>query len=361
METKLKPRQSDDPQFRNALSPGMEKRHINNDAWIALHSEQVLEPEMPIIDAHHHLYKRPGFDYFFDEYLADISTGHNIRGTVYVDCGTMYRTTGPEHMRVVGEVEFVNKFSEKSATGGYGPVQICAAIISSADVTLGSRVAEVLDAQISASLYYRGIRVTTKWDPNAVLNTGRFLVPPGLMKDSDFRAGFAELRPRKLSFDAMVFFHQLLELADLARAFPETTIVLNHIGGLVANSQPYLAQRDEAIALWKMGIAELGKCENVFVKLGGLGMPYLGYGFDLLDRPAHSETLAAAWGPYFHFCIDAFGPDRCMFESNYPPDKQTANYPTLWNAFKRVTHGYSSAERHSLFFSSAAKAYRLSI
>ena len=180
------------------------------------------------------------------------------------------------------------------------------------------------------------------------------------MQDRDFRAGFATLAPRKLSFDAIIYHPQILELAELARAFPDTTIVLNHIGGLIAYTRTYLARKEEAIAQWRTSMAELAKCPNVFVKLGGLGMPYLGLGFDKLETPASSQRLAESWGPLFAHCIDKFGPARCMFESNFPPDNGSVDYPVIWNTFKRVAAGYSADEKRALFHGTAAKAYRLS-
>jgi predicted TIM-barrel fold metal-dependent hydrolase len=208
---------------------------------------------------------------------------------------------------------------------------------------------------------FRGIRVSTKWDSDEDLNTTRYIVPRGLMQDRDFRAGFATLAPRKLSFDAMIYHPQILELADLAHAFPDTTIVLNHIGGLIAFTRSYVTRKEEAIAQWRSSMAELAKCPNVFVKLGGLGMPYLGLGFDKLEAPASSAELAESWGPLFAYCIEKFGPDRCIFESNFPPDRDSVDYPIIWNAFKRIAARYSADEKRALFYGAAAKAYRLKL
>jgi predicted TIM-barrel fold metal-dependent hydrolase len=169
------------------------------------------------------------------------------------------------------------------------------------------------------------------------------------------------LAPRKLSFDAMIYHPQIPELTELARAFPDTTIVMNHIGGLLAWTRSYLPRKEEAIAQWRSSISELAKCPNVFVKLGGLGMPYLGLGFDKLAAPASSAQLAESWGPLFAHCIDQFGPDRCMFESNFPPDRDSVDYPVIWNAFKRIAARYSTDEKRALFYGAAAKAYRLSL
>jgi predicted TIM-barrel fold metal-dependent hydrolase len=263
-------------------------------------------------------------------------------------------------MAPVGEVEFANGVAAMAASGSYGSTLICAGIVGSADISVGAEVAQVLDAEIAAGGgRFRGIRVTTKWDADDSLNTGRYIVPRDLMQDRDFRAGFATLAPRKLSFDAMIYHPQILELAELARAFPDTTIVLNHIGGLIAWTRNYLARKDEAIAQWRASMAELAKCPNVFVKLGGLGMPYLGLGFDKLATPASSEQLAASWGPLFAHCIDKFGPGRCMFESNFPPDNGSVDYPVIWNTFKRIAAGCSADEKRELFYGTAAKVYRL--
>lgn len=328
--------------------------------WRSLHREGILEPDLPIVDAHHHLWERAGHRYLLDEYLADARTGHNIAASVFVECGSFHRKTGDVAMAPVGEIEFANGVAAMAASGAYGGTLVCAGIVGTADISVGSDVARVLDAEIAAGGdRFRGIRYSTKWDADAELNTTRHVVPRGLMQDRNFRAGFAMLAPRELSFDAMIYHPQIPLLAELARAFPDTTIVLNHIGGLIASTRSYLGRRDEAIAQWRSSMAELAKCPNVFVKLGGLGMPYLGFGFDKLEAPAPSEQLAKSWGPLFEHCIETFGPGRCMFESNYPPDGGSVDYPVLWNAFKRIAARYSADEKRALFYDTAVKVYRL--
>lgn len=330
--------------------------------WLSLHREEILEPELPIIDAHHHLWMRPGNRYLVDDFRGDAERGHDIRASVFVECGSFYRKTGPALMTPVGEVEFANGVGAMTASGAYGNTLICAGIVGGADMRVGAEVARVLDAQIAAAPErFRGIRFSTKWDADESLNVTRYTPPRGYMKDRDFRVAFAQLAPRKLSFDAMIYHPQLLELADLARTFSDTTIVLNHIGGLIAHTRTYLSRKDEAIAQWRSGMVELAKCSNVFVKLGGLGMGYLGLGLDKLDKPAPSQQLAEAWGPLFEHCIEAFGPERCMFESNYPPDGGSADYPVIWNTFKRIAAKYSADEKRALFYGTAAKAYRLKL
>jgi len=332
----------------------------DNAKWRAQHREDILEPELPIVDPHHHLWDRAGNRYLLDDFLADAKSGHNIKASVFVECGAFYRKGASALMAPVGQVEFANGVAAMAASGSYGETLVCAGIVGTADLRLGAGAAEALDAQIAAAGgRFRGIRFITKWDADEELNTGRYAPPPGLMQDRGFRAGFALLSPRKLSFDAMVYHPQHLELADLARAFPDTTIVVNHCGGLLALTRTYLDRKDEAIASWRSSIAELAKCPNVFIKLGGLGMPYLGFGLEKLEKPASSERLAAVWGPYFEHCIDRFGADRCMFESNFPPDRESVDYPVLWNAFKRVAARCSAAEKRALFYGAAAKAYRL--
>lgn len=362
MPSKLPPRTADDHQRHAASTVTGAHSAASRAQWRAQTREDILEPDLPIIDPHHHLWDRPGNRYLLDEFLADARSGHNIKASVFVDCGSFYRKHGPAEYATVGEVEFANGIAAMAASGSYGDTRVCAGIVSSADISVGAEVGRVLDALIAAAGgRFRGIRVTTKWDADETLNTGRYIVPRGLMADADFRAGFATLAPRKLSFDAMVYHPQILELAELARAFPDTTIVLNHIGGLIAYTRTYAARRDEAIALWRSSMAQLAKCANVCVKLGGLGMAYLGMGFDKLDQPASSETLAAAWGPYYGYCIEQFGPNRCMFESNFPPDGDSVSYPVIWNAFKRIAANYSADEKRALFYGTAAKAYRLNL
>lgn len=356
MPSKLRLRQAS---HASGPSPEEQQRRAQ---WRASLREEVLEPDRPIIDPHHHLWDRPGNRYLLDDYLNDARSGHAIRATVFVECGAFYRKTGPSETASVGEVEFANGIAAMAASGVYDGPLVCAGIVGTADISVGAEVAPVLDTLIAAGGgRFRGIRATTKWDADEALNNSRYVIPRNLMQDADFRAGFAMLAPRKLSFDAMIYHPQIPELAELARTFPDTTIILNHIGGLVAHTRTYLARKDEAIGAWRTSMTELARCPNVFVKLGGLGMPYLGLGFDKLPAPASSEQLARAWGPLFEHCIEQFGPRRCMFESNFPPDRESVAFPVIWNAFKRIAARYSADEKHALFFGTAAKVYRLDL
>ena len=331
-------------------------------AWLAKKpSEAALEPELPIIDPHHHFWHTEHRGkYFLPELLADISGGHNIVSTVFLECQAMYRATGPVEMRPVGEVEFVNGIAAMSASGQYGSCRVAEAIIGHADLTIGTRVREVLEAEIAAGNgRFRGIRHGVAFDPNE--SVGKFasrFVPQHQVLAPDFRQGFAELAKLGLSFESWQYHPQLPDAIDLARAFPDTTIILNHVGGVLGVG-PYAGKRAEILASWRKDITEMAKCPNVNVKLGGLGMTSFGFGFHLRDMPPSSAELADAWRPYIEHCIEAFGPERCMFESNFPPDKQSCGYTELWNAFKHITAGTSAAEKKALYSGTAARVYRI--
>ena len=335
-------------------------RRTADPVWLARTSEEILDPQLPIIDPHHHLYDQPGNLYLFDDLRADVQSGHNVRATVYVQGGSMYRAGGEPAMAPVGEVEFANGVAAMAASGAYGAARLCAGIVGFADLALGEHVAPTLDAEIAAGGgRFRGVRFTTKWDPDEAIRGARRTLPPGFLGDAGFRRGFAALAARGLSFDAWVVHPQLGDVADLARAFPDTPIIVNHCGGLMAAVGVYAARREDSIAQWGASMAALAGCANVAVKLGGLGMPNMGLGLHRRPAPASSEELAALWRPYIEPCIELFGPDRCMFESNFPPDKHGASYAVLWNAFKRLTAGHTPSEKRALFAATAARIYRL--
>jgi predicted TIM-barrel fold metal-dependent hydrolase len=328
--------------------------------WLAQWREETLEPGLPIVDPPHHLWDVPDWDtrYLLDELLADLRSGHNIVATVFLQCWSMHRADGPESMRPVGETEFVNGIAAMSASGNYGPTRVCAGIVGTADLQLGERVTEVLEAHIRAGGgRFRGIRHSVAWD--AVLPASS-TVPPGLLGDVAYRAGFAQLAPLGLSFDAWLYHPQLPELTALAREFPETPIVLNHIGAPLGVG-PYAQQRDEVFTTWAASMRELATCPNVHVKLGGLGMGRYGNGFHEQPRPPSSEVLAAVSKPYIQTCIEAFGASRCMFESNFPVDKGAYTYAAYWNACKLLARGASAGEKADLFHGTAARFYRLDL
>jgi L-fuconolactonase len=335
--------------------------------WLDLHSEDILEPALPIIDPHHHVWdketrfaggKQPR--YMIDELSADVNSGHNVRATVHVQCGRMYRADGDPDFRPVGETEFVTGVAAMSATGLYGPARLCAGIVGFADLRIGPKVQDVLEAHIrAAGGRFRGIRQMSAWHPDQrMLSAIPLDVPEGLLRHGKFREGFARLVKLGLSFDAWLYFTQIADVVDLARAFPDATIVLDHLASPLGVG-PYAGKRDEVFAAWHGSIKELARHPNVAVKLGGLGMKIIGFGFHEQPRPPSSLELAQAWRPHIEASIAAFGPDRCMFESNFAVDRESYSYPVLWNAFKRLAAQYSGDEKAALFSRTAARIYRL--
>jgi L-fuconolactonase len=334
-----------------------------NQSWLAQTVEAPLETELPICDPHHHLWDhqtgRTQPRYLIDEIVADVSSGHNIVSTVFIECGAMFKTDGPEALRPIGETEFVNGIAAMSASGRYGTTRIAAGIIGTAHLRLGDAAGAVLDAQIAAGGgRFRGIRLGAAWDPNDSVPSHRTKPGQGLLLRDDFRAGFAQLAPRKLTFEAWLYHHQIPDVTSLARAFPGTTIILNHFGGPLGIG-PYAGRADEVHAEWRKSISELATCPNVVAKLGGINMEINGFGWHERSRPPGSQELAEATRRYYEFTIEKFGVDRCMFESNFPVDKASCSYTVLWNSFKRLTSGYSAAERAKLFHDTAARVYRL--
>jgi L-fuconolactonase len=331
-----------------------------DEAWLAKRPpEPILEPELPIVDTHHHLWERGGHRYFLHEFLADAQTGHNLVASVFEECEAMYRATGPEEMRPVGQTEFVAGIAAMSDSGRYGPARVARGIVGFADLTLGDRVEPVLEANIRASGgRFRGVRHSAAWDASDVIGNSRTAGGPHLFQQAEFRAGFARLQALGLSLDAWVFHPQLADVVDLARAFPSAHIVSVHCGGPLGYG-PYEGKRDEVFKTWKAGITELAKCPNVTMKLGGMMMRLAAYDYRTAPAPPTSEELAALWRPYIETCIELFGADRCMFESNFPVDKMGIGWAALWNAFKRITSGASPAEKLALFSGTARRVYRL--
>ncbi len=331
--------------------------------WGKRVSEPALEPELPIIDAHHHLWNDAHLGrYMIDELMADIdASGHKVLGTVFTEVGTMYRADGPAELMPVGEAEFANGQAAMGASGHYGATRACAGILGHADLTLGDAVRPVLEALIAAGNgRLRGIRHGVCWD---VGNAGKYVrrkMPQHAVLDPAFRRGFAQLAPLGLSFESWQFHPQLDDTVDLLRAFPETKVILNHAGGLLL-IPPYDKNPREVFDTWRKSIRELAQFPNLSIKLGGLGMFYAGSTFHLRDAPPSSEEVAQAWRPVIETCIEAFGPDRCLMESNFPVDKQTCSYGVLWNAMKRITRNFSPGEKAAMYWGTAARVYRLDI
>ena len=273
----------------------------------------------------------------------------------------MYRVDGPAEMRPVGEIEFANGVAAMSASGGYGKPRVCSGIVGHADLMLGAPVKKVLEAMIGlGGGRFRGIRYIASMDPDQAAWGATAVRPMGLLRDKRLREGFAQLAPLGLSFDAWVYHPQLGDVVDLARAFPQTPICLNHVGGAIGLGR-YKGKRDAVFADWSQRIKELAACPNVHVKLGGLGMRVFGFDVHEKDQPPSSELLAGLWRPYVETCIAAFGANRAMFESNFPVDKGSYGYGVFWNACKRLVQGASAAEKADLFHGTASRFYRLGL
>ncbi len=326
------------------------------DQWLARTVEDAIEPELPICDPHHHLWDHPTDRYLLDELHADTGAGHNVVRTVFVECMSAYRPDGPETMRPVGETEFVAEIAAASAAAG-GPE--IAGIVSYADLRLGPGVEDVLAAHAEAGEgRFRGIRHATSWDADPSVHNAHTDPTEHLMADADFRAGLATLGRMGYSFDAWLYHPQIPDVAGLARAHPDVTIVLDHLGGPLGVG-PYANRRREILEWWRPVMEDVASCPNVVLKVGGIGMAAYGDGWHKQDAPPTSDELVARWGDPIRFCIDTFGPDRCMFESNFPVDKKGTSYVVLWNAFKKMAAGYSDAEKADLFHGTASRAYRL--
>ncbi len=327
----------------------------DKNSWLSQTGEEAIDPDLLICDPHHHLWEYPDSRYLVDEFLADINGRHRITKTVFVECLQMYRSEGPDELRPVGETEFVNRISSESRASD---IRVAAGIVGFADLTLGAAVQPVIEAHMQVSERFRGIRYASAWDESEQVRNAHTNPPRDLLQHRAFRAGFESLNKLGLSFDAWVYHPQIPQVADLARAFPDVTVVLDHVGGPLGIG-PYAGKREEVFEIWRKNISELADCANVVVKLGGLTMTMSGFGWHKRDAPPDSIELAEAMGPYYQACIECFGVERCMFESNFPVDRASCSYTILWNAFKRLTHGYSEPERSALFHDTAARVYRL--
>jgi predicted TIM-barrel fold metal-dependent hydrolase len=336
---------------------------LEGNDWLAQTAEAALEPELPICDPHHHFWDRrdnraPYVRYQVEELAQDLSFGHNIVSTVFIEARSMYRTSGPDALRPVGEVEYANGQAAASASGAYGPAKIAAGIVGHADLLLGSEALPVIEAlEAAAPGRFRGVRDSVTWDPSPETENST-TNPKGKLSDPKFREGAKVLARRGHTLEAWLFFHQLQELADFAHAVPELTIVLNHVGALLRVA-PYHTRIAEVEETWRKGIEAVAACPNVVVKLGGLGMPRFGFDWHEREKPVGSEELAAQMKPILEFCIEKFGPERGMFESNFPVDKVSFSHGIYFNACKRLSAAYSPTERAAMFHDTATRVYRL--
>jgi L-fuconolactonase len=332
-------------------------------AWLALREEPILEPELQIVDAHHHLWDRPQARYMFDELNGDIGSGHNVVATVYVQCRSMYTADAPPAMQPVGEVEFANGVAARYASGLYGASRGCAGIIGCVDLMLGDAVQPVIERMRAvAADRLVGIRNTTAWHSHPAVLSNSMPPPAGLLASAAFYAGARHLAGHGLGLDIWAYHTQLDDVLALVQKLPQLHFVLDHIGGPLGVG-PYASEgsREQAIADWRAGMRALARHHNLSVKIGGFGLKVMGNTYDTAALPPSSDTLARDWRPYVEFVIDTFGPGRCMFESNFPVDKGMFSYPVLWNAFKKLSAGYTAQERRQLFSATARSIYKLDL
>ena len=284
-----------------------------------------------------------------------------MRASVFTECRAFWREAGPEALKPVGETTFTAGVAAQAESGVYGPARPCAGIVGHADLTLGDAVAEVLEAHVAAGGgRFKGVRHSGSWDADPAVLGPLSRNPPGLYAGAAFREGFARLADHALSFDAWILEPQLPDLIDLARAFPDQPIVLDHLATPL-NLGAYAGRLPDRFDVWRANLRELATLPNVTVKLGGLAMCFFEPTPPTVSEPPLSATLARAWAPYVETAIEAFGVDRCMFESNFPVDRYTCDYRTLWNALKRTVRGASEAEKAALFFGTAKRVYRLDV
>lgn len=331
-----------------------------HDIWLAQHQEPILDPALPIIDAHHHLWIRSGAPYLLPEFAADLHSGHRVVATVFAECHAMYRTTGPETLRPVGEMVFVAGIGAQSDAGAFDTAGVCRAAVGNVDLTLAADVAPVLDALDSAADgRLRGVRASVCWDADPGLH--RTVAEPGYLARADVRSGIRALAERGLVLDCWLYHPQLADLGAVAAANPDLVIVLNHCGTPILGG-PYRSRQAEVRAEWRADMRLLARHPNIYCKLGAL--PARFPKAPMTDPtgtppPPDSARVAEIWGPWILDCIETFGPSRCMFESNFPVHKNWLSYPVLWNAFKRITAGASATEKRDLFAATAARVYRI--
>lgn len=348
-------------------------------------AETILEPDLPIVDPHHHIWYLPdslldaldGFEdkdgkavartyrlhrrYLLDELLADLNSGHNVVATVFTDAHAMYRAEGPDEFKSLGEIEFVTGYAAVADSRVFGDCRFCEGIVGGVDLAIGDRAGAVLDAHMQAAGgRYRGVRPPNVISDDRLEGLKHMLGKPHVMRDPKFLEGARLLAPRGLSLDIFVFASQLQELVELAQKLPDTQIILDHTGGPLGIG-PYAENRDEHFAFWRDEMRKVAECDNVALKVGGLGMALCGFPTSALEERAGSDRLAEDWRPHIETAIEIFGAERCMFESNFPIDGVTARYPSIWNAFKRVVADYSPDEKRALFSGTAARIYRVDI
>jgi L-fuconolactonase len=323
--------------------------------WAPDVMEEICEPELEIVDSHVHFWDDPHPSYLLSDLISDCTLGHRVTRTIYVEDNWRWdHSGGLPQFAPVAEVrcatEIANAFDLQT-----GPD--IAAIVGYADLRYGDEIGSVLDAMLETGKgRFVGIRHGTAWDPSPEIPLHPYKPGPRLLERADFRRGFSQLAARDLTFDAWVFHPQLPELAALARAFPDTSIVVNHLGGPL-DIGPYSGQREKVLENWQRSMSELSNCPNVFVKIGGLVMPPLAGGSGTVTFT--SDEIVARWSDPIRWCVEQFSPHRCMFESNFPVDKNWISYVPLYNAYKRIVSDASASDKAALFAGTAASVYQL--
>ena len=325
--------------------------------WHNTVTEAIIDPDRPIIDPHHHLWQIETMfgRYELDDLWADTGSGHKVEKTVFLDCHSSYRRDGPRELRPIGETEYVAGVAKQSQKN---PNQASiAAIVSHADMMLGKEVATVLEAHEAAGQgLFRGIRHSGPFE-----ETGTLLMSgshPCPYDQETFREGVATLGDMGYTYDTWHFHLQNTAFAELARAVPGTLMILDHFGTPLG-AGAYAGKKEEIFAQWCDDIAEIAACPNVFAKLGGLAMPDNGFGWEKRDHPPSSDEFVEAQQRYYHHAIKCFGPERCMFESNFPVDKLSISYHVLYNGLKKIAADYSADDQQAMFYDTAARVYRI--
>jgi predicted TIM-barrel fold metal-dependent hydrolase len=327
-----------------------------NDEWLSQHTEDILDPDREIVDPHHHLWHQEATLYDLDDLWGDTGGGHNITQTVFVECGSSYRDTGPDHLKPVGETEYVAERAKRSAsTGGKATIS---GIVARADLD-HNNLDETLDAHAEAGGdLFKGIRHAGAHAHHPEILSIPGGAPDDLYERPAFRQGVAGLGERGLTYDTWHYHYQNKAFLDLAKAVPDTTMILDHFGTPLGVG-PYEEKREEIFAAWKDDVAAIAECPNVVAKIGGLAMPDNGFGWNTRATPPSSDEFAEAQSRYYLHMIACFGPERCMFESNFPVDRLSISYPILWNGLKKIANGFSDAEKDQMFSGTAKRVYRL--
>jgi predicted TIM-barrel fold metal-dependent hydrolase len=326
-----------------------------SDEWLDQVKEDIIDPDRPIVDPHHHLWKRPKSTYVLEHLWADTGSGHNVTKTVFAECGASYHEDGPDHLKPIGETIFVEEIATESRSGGGA---VISAIVARTDLR-APELDEVLDAHDAAAKgLFRGIRHAGAREPHPEALSIPGKAPEGLYTDDNFRKGVARLGERGYTFDTWHYHHQNMAFRDLAAAVPDTVMILDHFGTPLGVG-PYAGKREEIFAQWKDDMAAVAECKNVIAKIGGLAMPDNGFGWSERDTPPSSDEFVEAQERYYDHTIQCFGADRCMFESNFPVDRLSIAYPVLYNGLKKIAAKYSDDEQNTMFSGTASRVYKL--